>query len=218
MHFWQQTQDIVSSRLNKIISSRDRLPDYSPPELLLNPPKTALKPVIRILIVAVLVVAGLWWLNRPVELTKVDQVSPTSSFGTDVSNHTNQLLVHVSGEVKSPGVVSLKPGSRVMDAINAAGGFATPTASETLNLAAFVEDGQLIQVGANSSANSDTRINLNTATATELDALPGIGPVMADRILKWRAEHNRFSKVDELQEIEGIGPKLFNRIKDAVRV
>ena len=218
MHFWQQAQDNVSSRLHKIISSRDRLPEYVPPELLLNPPKTALKPVIRILFVATVVIAGLWWLNRPVEITKVDEVSQTSSFGTDASNHTNQMLVHVSGEVKSPGVVSLKPGSRVMDAINAAGGFATPTASETLNLAAFVEDGQLIQVGVNSSANSDTRINLNTATATELDSLPGIGPVMADRILKWRAEHNRFSKVDELQEIEGIGPKLFNRIKDAVRI
>jgi competence protein ComEA len=126
--------------------------------------------------------------------------------------------VHVAGEVNQPGIVKLPAGSRVVDAIELAGGLKAGVFESGLNLAALVEDGQLITVGLSSTSSSDSRINLNTATAAQLESLPGVGPVMAKRILDWREVHNRFSKISELQEIQGIGPKLFEQLKVAVRI
>lgn len=152
----------------------------------------------------------------------------------------SQVVVHVVGQVKHPGVVALPSGSRVLAAVEAAGG-ATPAAVlSRLNLARLVADGEQIFVpgagdaitgaapgaaggaGAGGSAPGATKssgpVNLNTATVAELDALPGIGPVLAARIVAWREEHGRFSSVDELGEVAGIGDKLFARLRPAVAV
>ena len=148
------------------------------------------------------------------------------------------LLVHVVGQVRRPGVVRLPPGSRVQDALRAAGG-STPSADlNHLNLARPVADGEQIVVpkpgenvvvggvpgaggGVPSSAGAGSvggLIDLNTADATSLDSLPGVGPVIAQRILDWRAQHGRFSSVDELGEVSGIGDKLMAQIGPKVRV
>lgn len=144
------------------------------------------------------------------------------------------LLVHVAGAVKNPGVVQVPQGSRVNDAIAAAGGITPEAHLGTLNLAAVVSDGMQILVGSGPQQTSTTsgggdsqappgesggaRINLNTATQAQLESLPGVGPATAAKILAWRDQHGRFSKVEELQEIDGIGQKTFERLQPLVTV
>ena len=153
------------------------------------------------------------------------------------------VVVHVIGQVAAPGVVRLPPGSRVVDAVQAAGGSVPGADLAGLNLARVVEDGEQIVVpapgevaagqgaptGANGGAGggatgdpaeggADRLIDLNTADLSALDALPGIGPVLAQRIVDWRAEHGRFTAVEELGEVAGIGETLFGRLRDLVRV
>src|SRR5215204_5191062 len=136
------------------------------------------------------------------------------------------LLVHVAGKVRNPGVVRLPEGSRVLDAVQAAGGVETGVDLTVLNLARFVVDGEQVLVGVPVPADSAPTgaggqpagsstgglVNLNTATLEQLDTLPGIGPTLAERILQWRQQHGRFSSVDELQEVSGIGPKTFEQL------
>ena len=157
------------------------------------------------------------------------------------------ILVHVAGAVTSPGVFTLEPGSRVYQAVEAAGG-ALPTAQlAALNLAAPVSDGLQILVptveeaaqlpvqpgsagqppgqvpgtGAGpggTAANSTGTININTATAAELDTLPGVGPVLAERIIAWRNEHGPYPSVDALDAVSGIGAKMLENIRALVSV
>jgi competence protein ComEA len=203
-------------RLTKLISPRDILDDSEPREILLGPPENSVTPLRRLALITLCAVAIFWWLTKPVELTKVESLNPAAT--TSASTSLSQVVVHVAGEVNQPGIVKLPAGSRVVDAIELAGGLKAGVLESGLNLAALVEDGQLITVGLSSTSSSDSRINLNTATAAQLESLPGVGPVMAKRILDWREVHNRFSKISELQEIQGIGPKLFEQLKVAVRI
>ena len=133
----------------------------------------------------------------------------------------------VSGKVRRPGLVRLAVGARVADAIAAAGG-AVPGAPLTyLNVARRVSDGELIVVGEAAPAAPGTaaggtppgaKINLNTATVNQLDALPGVGPVMAQRLVEYRQQHGGFHAVADLRRVEGIGDTRFERLKDLVEV
>jgi competence protein ComEA len=156
---------------------------------------------------------------------------------TPTPTPTPTIRIHVVGGVKSPGVVSVPEGARVEDAIEAAGGFAAGADPGELNLAAVAADGSQIIVGTKddprgevrlpsgggssgeASANSGgQKVSLNTATAEQLQAVPGIGPVMAQRIVDWRAQHQRFNSVEELQEVQGIGAKTFENIAEYVQL
>jgi competence protein ComEA len=108
----------------------------------------------------------------------------------------------------------------VADAFAAAGGATADANLVTLNLAERLADGQMIYLGDINSQEvlSDPRINLNLATESELDSLPGVGPVMAGRIVAWRESNQRFHSVEELQEVPGIGPKVFANLKDLIRI
>lgn len=151
-----------------------------------------------------------------------------------------ELVVHVVGQVLRPGLVRLRQGARVADAISAAGGTRTGADLAALNLARLVVDGEQIRVpkpgeapglsggaagagapgaaggGSASSAGSGAPVSLNAADATALDSLPGVGPVLAQRIIDWRAQHGRFTSVDELGEVSGIGDKLLTQLRPKV--
>ncbi|MVA77576.1 hypothetical protein GC722_16350 [Auraticoccus sp. F435] len=148
------------------------------------------------------------------------------------------LLVHVLGAVAEPGVVELPAGSRVVDALEAAGGLTEQARPGELNLAQVLTDGQQVLVsdddaastvrGADGAAGGPaapggepagpaSQLDLNTATLAQLEELPGVGPVTAQKILDRRAE-GRFTRVEELQEVPGIGPKTYAEVAPHVRV
>lgn len=132
------------------------------------------------------------------------------------------LVVHVTGAVARPGVFELPQGARVDDAIALAGGFAPDAAEASLNRAGLLQDGQQITVlregeHASQAANAEPGpLNLNTATAAELEELPGIGPALAGAIVKYRDQHGAFSAVADLDEVSGIGPALMERLAGLV--
>ncbi|MFI5954858.1 ComEA family DNA-binding protein [Cryptosporangium sp. NPDC051539] len=138
-------------------------------------------------------------------------------------------VVAVAGKVRRPGLVRLPPGSRVADAVDAAGGALPGADLSTLNLARKVVDGELIAVGAPVPAGADGTaaapgpgadgpLDLNTATAAQFDGLPGVGPVLAERIVAYRTEHGGFRSVDQLREVDGIGDSRFEKLRELVRV
>jgi competence protein ComEA len=139
-----------------------------------------------------------------------------------------QLVVDVEGKVRRPGLVRLPDGARVDDALRAAGGVLPGVSTASLNLAQKVSDGQQVLVGLDvttdgsgggaGGAQAGGLLNLNLATVDDFDSLPGIGPVLAQRILDWRTEHGRFASVDQLQEVSGIGAAKYSSIKSKVRV
>ncbi|HZY29794.1 MAG TPA: ComEA family DNA-binding protein [Jiangellaceae bacterium] len=143
-----------------------------------------------------------------------------------------ELVVHVAGRVRTPGVVRLPPGSRVLDAVEAAGGADDGVDLSGLNLARLVADGEQVLVGiapapggtgidgppGGPATPGTGPIDLNSATADLLDTLPGVGPTLAGRILEWREQHGRFSSVDELLEVSGIGSKTLAELAPLVTV
>ena len=150
------------------------------------------------------------------------------------------VVVDVVGRVVHPGLARLTAGARVADAIAAVGGLAPGAAVTRVNLARRLVDGEQLVVpglhdpvgaaapapvpgsGAGTSAGgaggADQPVDLNAATVAELDALPGVGPVTAGRIVAWRTAHQRFTRVEELGEVQGIGPKLLEHLRTLVRV
>jgi len=136
--------------------------------------------------------------------------------------------VHVVGQVFKPGLYSLPEGSRVDNAISRAGGPKPRAALEAVNLAAPVADGQQIVVpsrreasralpgGPVAGATPGVRVHLNSATLEQLDELPGVGPVTAQKILDYRTEHGAFASVDELDAVPGIGPATLAELRDLV--
>lgn len=135
-----------------------------------------------------------------------------------------EVVVHVVGQVGQPGLVRLPEGSRVADAIDAAGGAGAEADLSGINLARVLVDGEQVVVprpgeqatGAPSGGTS--LLDLNSADAAALDGLPGVGPVLAQRIVEWRTEHGAFTVVDELAEVTGIGPAVLSGVRDLVRV
>src|SRR5659263_415683 len=136
-----------------------------------------------------------------------------------------EVVVHVVGQVLQPGLVHLPAGSRLADAIDAAGGAGPEADLAAINLARVLTDGEQVvvprpgeQPPSVGAAGADPAIDLNTAATADLDTLPGIGPVLAQRIVDWRTEHGAFTAVDELAEVRGIGSALLEGLHDLVRV
>jgi competence protein ComEA len=147
------------------------------------------------------------------------------------------VTVHVVGQVAREGVVALPIGARVSDALRKAGGATKGADLEALNLARVLVDGEQIRVpkpgevlapapggpstgsaGGSGASAGGGQVNLNQATAAQLEELPGVGPVLAQRIVDWRTEHGRFTSVDELGEVSGIGEKIFAQLQPKVTV
>ncbi len=138
------------------------------------------------------------------------------------------LTIHVSGSVVHPGLYQVPPGSRVAEAINLAGGLTPDAASDRINLAARVQDGQKIIVPSvndplvhNQSGDPtplEGLVDINTADADELTQLPGIGPTRAADILRYRQNNGPFDTIEDIQKVPGIGPVMFENIKDWITV
>jgi competence protein ComEA len=145
------------------------------------------------------------------------------------------LVVHVAGAVRRPGVYRFRDGLRVADAVGRAGGAAAKADLQLVNLAAPLADGQQVLVprkaaasaagpapgapagtGAPGQAARSSPVSLSSATADQLDALPGVGPVTAQKIVAYRQQHGAFSSVDELDAIPGIGPARLEQLRDLV--
>jgi competence protein ComEA len=204
--------------------------------------------VAAVLAVAVLVALLLVWRAQPsaVAAPAVRRSLPAGSGGAGVTptattaavaSPAPEVVVHVVGAVRRPGLVRLPAGSRVADAVRAAGGTTSAAQPASVNLARVLVDGEQLVVqrrgrpplvaapgaaGAGTSAGgqpgTSEPVNLNTATLEALDGLPGIGPVLAQRILDWRTAHGRFSSVDELGEVSGIGESTLADLRPVVTV
>jgi len=201
--------------------------------------------VVVVAVIVGLVFAVMTFLHSRSEAVPATEVSAASAptdaptAGTvSVSPTPDPVVkVHVMGAVINPGVVELPAGARVEDAIEAAGGLRPDADPAQLNLAAVVADGCQIVIGTKdnpkgeingpgttagspgqaAASASTTLVNINTASQAELETLPGVGPVTAQKIMAWRAQH-KFTTIEELQEIDGIGPKTMAQLRPYVCV
>ncbi|WP_431929579.1 helix-hairpin-helix domain-containing protein [Nonomuraea jabiensis] len=137
------------------------------------------------------------------------------------------MTVHVTGKIRKPGVYLLPAGARVTDAVAAAGGVSRGASTGALNLARRLIDGEQIVVGAPAGQAtqaspiadpSTTVLDLNSATTDQLEQLPGVGEVLAARIAEFRDTHGGFTAVEQLREVNGIGPRKYDELKPKVRV
>jgi competence protein ComEA len=173
------------------------------------------------IVVGILAGTGVLWLvtrpprGEPVRLLPAPTPAP--------------IMVYVSGSVMKPGIYTLPYGSRVNDAIQAAGGLNADANSQAINLAEILVDGVQVNVPANqplSIVGDSTRsitvssqlININTASLEELDTLPEIGPITAQKIIDYREANGAFKTVEDLLEVEGIGEATFNKVRDLITV
>ena len=135
-----------------------------------------------------------------------------------------KLFVHIIGSVKSPGIYQLDTGSRVYDAVLAAGGLTAKANQQSINLARALTDGeQIVVLNQNQSVaiqqnapNQTQLVSLNQATSAQLEDLPGVGPALAGRMIDWRLANGGFKTKEDLLNVSGIGDKLFSGIKDLV--
>lgn len=206
--------------------------------------------VVALLVVASLALTAWWWsrgephqeapvtprpagaLVTPMAMSSVaGGAAPADGADASASASTGQLVVDVEGRVRRPGIVVLPAGSRVVDAIRAAGGARAGVDLSTLNLARPVLDGEQIVVGVRarpgppapavtpgSASGPVALVNLNTADQTQLEALPEVGPVTAQAIIAWRTDHGGFTAVDQLLDVTGIGAATLATIAPLVTI
>lgn len=138
------------------------------------------------------------------------------------------IFVHILGEVTQPGLVQLREGDRVIDAVAAAGGYTDRADRAALNLARFVSDGEQLVVfaegeappvsAANGTVGAGAKVNINTADSATLELLPRVGPALAARIIQWRDANGRFRSIEDLMSVSGIGEKTFAGLRDLITV
>jgi competence protein ComEA len=213
----------VVTRLRTTLSSR----------AILDPGRRGVAALAVVAVLACVLAGWSAWRARPrpepVHAVRVAAGAPPLPGTTvAVSSPPAELVVAVGGGVRRPGLVRLPSGARVADAVGAAGGITPGTDTTGLNLARKVVDGELITVGPAAAAGAGPApgapggagglVNLNTATAAELDTLPGVGPVLAQRILDHRQQSGGFRSVDQLRDVDGIGEARFAELRYRVTV
>ncbi|MCQ4635829.1 helix-hairpin-helix domain-containing protein [Anaerovorax odorimutans] len=170
------------------------------------------------------------------EKLAVSESAQQASVGGEAGEETEEpesIIVDVGGAVNTPQVVELKADSRVADAVSAAGGLKSNADTAGINQAAFLSDGEKVYIPAKgedisgiaaaaaeqgSSGEQKTKVNINTATAEELQTLNGVGPATAEKIMDYRKNNGYFKKPEDLKNVSGIGDKTFEKLKEQIMV
>lgn len=203
-----------------------------------------------ILIIAIIVAIGMIYfiynknqIRSDIDLESEILISNTSENKTNVEIQEDLVIIHITGSVKNPGIVKLKDGSRIEDAIEAAGGLTENADITNVNLAYVLDDGvkiripsitdeksgdeQILEEGSGENIIEETNmtldastkeVNINKATETELQTLPGIGASLASRIIEYRNQNGKFSKIEDIKNVNGIGDSKYDNIKDFITV
>ena len=196
-------------------------------------------------IVAIAIMYFIYNKNQVKEDINIENEILVNNVSTNENNTNDDIvIIHITGSVKNPGIVKLKEGSRIEDAIEAAGGLTENADITKVNLAYVVEDGTKIKIpsaseedigdediidsksGDNiiieentvSSNNSTQTININKATEKEFETLPGIGPSLASKIIEYRNQNGKFGSIEDIKNVNGIGDNKYEKIKDLITV
>ena len=180
----------------------------------------------QLLLYAVIAIAvlllGARWIRSG---TAASPGGPEASFAADSPVNdagTGDVVVHVAGAVRRPGVYRLPAGSRVTDAVKRAGGLSGRANPDAINLAARLSDGQQVVVagagaGPAAAGGQSGPISLGSATPEQLDQVDGIGPVTAQKIIEFRDEHGGLSSIEQLDEVDGIGPSTMESLRSSLQ-
>lgn len=196
-----------------------------------------------VIIICILVIILVGWKiydSSNFETEEESQIMDSNIQESKTEDEEELVIVHVTGEVKKPGVVRVKEGSRVEDIVKAAGGLTENADISNINLAYVVEDGTKIRIPSTddekqeeyitqsigegiimqeeSNSSSNTIININLANETELEELPGIGASIARRIIEYRNKNGKFKSIEDIKNVTGIGDSKFEKIKSLIRV
>jgi competence protein ComEA len=185
-----------------------------------------------IVMLAILIVAGsfynFWQKSSVHESVASNEVVAKTISVSEEKN--SEIYVYISGAVHKPGVFKTLPNARVFDIVAMAGGLTSEADVSKINMAQSIKDGMHIHVIETAAAQSnstttksnkiktDNKVNINSAEKSELDALPGVGPALAERIIEYRQTNGSFGDIDELKKVPGIGSSKFEKLKEKITI